>query len=141
MAQDKAARARESVMFVVAWLIGLYVYEVVQEAFHGSIGLAAAVLTVLANIYARKRAAACVEPNWRFKFWLYLPVVVVIVVPIAVKAVILLTDSGDRSWWSHALSLLPLLLKLGVPVAALLWAYIAIGKLGVLEGENAQPRT
>ncbi|MEE9294246.1 MAG: hypothetical protein V3W34_04675, partial [Phycisphaerae bacterium] len=111
-----------------------YVYEVVQEAFHGSIGLAAAVLTVFVNMYARKRVAACVGPSLTFKFWLYLPAILFLVVPIAVKVAVYLAGNGDRSFWDHLFSLLPLFLKLGVPAGTLLWAYIVIGKLSAPEG-------
>ena len=116
-------------MFVVAWLIGLYIYEVVQEKFHETIVVVAALLTLGINLYARKRAVACVEATPQFKFWLYLPVILFLVVPVLVKVIIFLTDDAEWSWWDHFFSLLPFILKLGVPVAALLWAYKAMGKL------------
>ena len=116
-------------MFVVFWLIALYVYEIVQASFHGSAGIAAAVVTVAINLYARKRAVACVKPNLAFKLWNYLPAILIFVVPLAVKIITYFTDAEGLSWWEHVYSLMPPFLKLGVPVAALLWAYIAIGKL------------
>jgi len=45
-----------------------------------------------------------------------------------VKIIVFLTTEGDRTWWDHMLSLLPFLLKLGVPVGVLLWVYIAVGR-------------
>ena len=116
-------------MFVVVWLIALYVYEIVCAAFHGTAGIAAAVLTVVINLYARKRAVACVEPNLAFKLWNYLPALLIFVVPLAVKIITYFTDTEGLSWWEHVYSLTPLFLKLGVPLVALLWAYVVIGKL------------
>ena len=130
MTHDSIDRVRALVMFVMAWLIALYVYEVVQDAFHGPVGFVAAALTLGVNIYARKRAVSCVASNLAFKFWLYLPIVLFLVVPVVVKIIVFLTSEGDRSWWDHLLSLLPFLLKLGVPVAVLLWVYVAVGRLG-----------
>ena len=135
MTPDKVDRVRGLVMFVVAWLIGLYVYDVVQETFRGPIGFVAAAATFGVNLYARKRALASVETNWTFKFWMYLPVILFLLVPVAVKVFVFLTGEEDRSWGNHLLSLLPFILKLGVPVATLLWVYWALGRLVAKEGE------
>jgi len=133
MKYDRADRIRGVVMFVIAWLIGLYVYEVVQDAFRGPIGIVAAAITVGVNLYARKKASGCVERNFMFRFWLYLPVVLFIVLPVAVKVIAYLTTEVDQSWWSQLTSLLPFVLKLGVPVAILLWVYWAVGRLNTEE--------
>ena len=128
MTPEKVDRVRGLVMFVVAWLIGLYVYDVVQEAFRGPIGFVAAAATFGVNLYARKRALACVETDWKFKFWMYLPVILFLLVPVAVKVIVFLTSEGEQGWAHHLLSLLPFILKLGVPVATLLWVYWALGR-------------
>lgn len=135
MAQHKVDRIRGLVMFVVAWLVGLYVYEVVQEYFHGPAGFVAAAITVVVNLYARKRAAACVQATWTFKFWLYLPVILFFVLPIAAKVVIFLVSEEDLRWWQHLFSLLPFVLKLGVPVGVLLGVYWALGRMVPQESE------
>lgn len=130
MYDDRIERLRGYVMFVVAWLIGLYVFGVVQESFQmTSIGLVAGVLTLGVNIYSRKRAAACVEATWAFKFWLNLPIILFIALPIIVKIVAFFIDKENRGWWVHFNSLLPFVLKLGVPVFALLWVYFSLGRM------------
>ncbi len=139
MAQGKTDRVRGLVMFVVAWLIGLYVYEVVEEAFHGPIGVVAAVVTMGVNLYARKRAVACVEATLTFKFWLYLPIILFLVVPVAVKVIVFVTSKDDRTWWDHVGALLPFILKLGVPVLALLWVYWSLGRGGEPADEGERP--
>ncbi len=147
MANSSIDRVRTSVMFVMAWLIGLYVYEIVQETFaamqqaiRGPIGFVAALATLALNLYARKRAAACDPSSRAFKFWLYLPVGLFLALPLVVKVIFFLTSDEQQSWWDHLVSLLPVLLKLGVPVAALLWAYMALGRLRPRneEGEAAE---
>ncbi len=125
-------------MFVVAWLIALYVYEVVQEVAHGAMGFLAAVLTFGVNLYARKRAVGCAPGSRSFKFWLYLPAAVFLVLPVLIKVVIYFASEGDRSWWDHLLSLLPFVLKLGVPVMTLLCVYIALGRLGHDRGGSVE---
>jgi hypothetical protein len=129
MPQDSINRLRGVIMFVIAWLIGLYVFEILREASHEMIGFVAAVLTLGVNLYARKRAAACVEQNLAFKFWLYLPALLFLVLPVLVKLVVFFASQEDRSWWDHLVSLLPFMLKLGVPVAALLWVYLVLRRV------------
>ncbi len=138
MTHDRVYRVRGGIMFVVAWLIGLYIYEVVQEHFHGPIGFVAAAGSVAANLYARKKATACVPASSAFRFWLYLPVALFLVVPLAVKVLVYLQSEGDQGWWTHLSSLLPFLLKLGVPIAALAWLYVAVGKLRSPEASDSQ---
>ncbi len=128
MIRTNVEQVRWLVMFVVAWLIGLYVFELVQQQYSSSVGLVAAVATFAINFYARRRAAASVEATWVFKFWLYLPVILFLVVPIIIKAVVYFRGGDDRQWWDHLYSVLPFVLKLGVPVAVLLWVYWSLGK-------------
>lgn len=129
MPNDRIERLRGFVMFVVAWLIGLYVFEIVKQSFPTSVGFVAAVLTLGVNIYSRKRAAACVEATWAFKFWLNLPILLFIFLPIVVKIIAFFIDKENRGWWAQFNSLLPLALKLGVPVFALLWVYFSLGRM------------
>ena len=138
MALDKVDRIRGLVMFVVAWLIGLYVYEVVQEYAKGPVGLVAGVVTVAVNLYARRRATTCAPGTWAFKFWLYLPVILFLLVPIVAKLIIFLVAQADRTWWDHLLSLLPFVLKLGVPVGILLGVYWALGRMVPRESEAGE---
>ena len=136
--RDAVQWARSLVRFVIAWLIALYVYQVVHEVMHalkGPAGLAAGALTVALNLYARRRATRCVPASFAFKFWLYLPVGVFLLVPPIIKMVAYLTADGERSWWSHLVSLLPFLVELGIPVAVLLWAYAVLGTLGGRDGD------
>ena len=133
MTHESVDRVRGLVMFVMAWLIALYVYEVVQDAFDGPIGFVAAAFTWGINIYARKKAAASVGSNRAFKFWLYLPVILFLAVPVLVKIIVFTTSQGDLTWWEHLASLLPFMLKLGVPVAVLLWVYIAVSLITLLQ--------
>ena len=129
MALDKVDRIRGVIMFVVAWLIGLYVYEVVQEYAQGPLGLVAGVVTLVVNLYARRRATMCDPGTWVFKFWLYLPVILFLLVPIIAKVIIFLVSEEELRWWQHLFSLLPFVLKLGVPVGALLGVYWALGRM------------
>jgi len=127
MAHDPVEKLRSLVMFVIAWLIALYVYEVVQSSFQTGVGVAAAVGTGILNLYARRRAANCPATSWAFKFWLYLPVILFLVVPVAAKTIGFLANSKGLTWWQQVYALLPFMLKLGVPVAGLLWVYWRLG--------------
>ena len=128
MSVNNIDRLRGMLMFVVAWLIALYIYEVFQEV-HAKIGFFVAALTFGVNLYARRRATRCAPGSVAFKFWLYLPAILFLALPILIKIIVYLTSKDDRSWWSHLLSLLPFLLKLGVPAMVLLWVYISLGRL------------
>ena len=44
---------------------------------------------------------------------------------------------GETSWWGGLFSLIPFMLKLGVPVVTLLFVYIALGGHRPKTGENA----
>lgn len=114
-------------MFVVAWLVALYVFEIAQEA-HRTMGFVAVVLTFAINLYARKRAGICIPGSLAFKFWLYLPALLFLGLPFIVKIFVYYTTEGETSWWRHLFSLLPFMLKLGVPVVTLLFVYIALGR-------------
>ena len=121
-------RIRWLLMFVIAWIIGLYVFEVVQAEFNGTFGVIVAALTVLANMYARKRALAGGGKTLATYFWLYMPVIVFFFVPLAFKIVEFFRSDDNRRWWDHLYTLAPFMLKLGVPVAALLWIYFVLGR-------------
>ncbi len=128
MTPQKIERLRHLLMFVIAWLIGLYVFEAIRES-SAVLGIIAAALTLIVNLYARKRAAALVTPTPAFYFWLYLPAILFFVVPIASKAIIYFTSDEPTSWWSHVYSLAPFVLQLGIPAGTLLWIYAAVGRL------------
>ncbi len=123
-------------MFVVAWLVALYVFEIVQEI-HKTMGFVAGGITFAINLYARKRAGICIPGSLAFKFWLYLPAILFLALPLIVKVVVYFTTEGERSWWGHLFSLFPFMLKLGVPVVTLLWVYIALGRHRPKTEENA----
>lgn len=114
-------------MFVVAWLVAIYVFEIVFEI-NKTTGFVAGALTFALNLYARKRAGVCIPGSFAFKFWLYLPVLLFLGLPVTVKIVVYLTTEGETSWWRHLFSLFPFMLKLGVPVVTLLFVYIALGR-------------
>lgn len=139
MATDPVERLRSLVMFVIAWLIALYVYEVVEESFKTGVGVAAGVGTGLLNLYARRRAAASPPASWAFKFWLYLPVILFLLAPVAVKTVGFFVNNQGRTWWEQVFALLPFLLKLGVPVAGLLWVYWRLGGWERVEPDADRP--
>ena len=68
MTANQLERLKSLIMFVMAWLVAVYVYEVAKEAFHGTVGLFVAALTVRVHWYARKRAAASAGGRWRVTF-------------------------------------------------------------------------
>lgn len=119
-------RLRNLIMFVVAWLVALYVFEIAQEI-NKSVGLVAGAVTFALNVYARKRAGTCIPGSAAFKFWLYLPALLFLGLPFLVKVIVYFTTEAETSWWGHLFSLLPFMLKLGVPVLTLLFVYIALG--------------
>lgn len=129
-------RLRGLIMFVVAWLVALYVFEIVQEI-HKTMGFVAGGITFAINLYARKRAGVCIPGSLAFKFWLYLPALLFLGVPFIVNIVVYFSTEGEKSWWGHLFSLLPFMLKLGVPVVMLLWVYIALGRHRPKTEENA----
>ena len=130
MPHNRIERLRSLVMFVIAWLIALYVYEVVKASFQTSIGVAAAVGTGVLNLYARRRAEQSAGTTWAFRFWLYLPVILFLAVPLCVKTVGFFSSTQGKGWWDQVLALLPFMLKLGVPVAILLWVYWRLSAWG-----------
>ena len=129
MSPDRIERLRGLVMFVVAWLIGLYVFEIVRQSFSPSVGFVAALLTLAVNIYARRRAVASVEATTAFKFWMNLPIILFLVLPIVIKIVAYFWTDEKRTVWTHIESLVPPFLKLGVPVVTLLWVYFSLGRM------------
>ncbi len=139
MARNSVDRIRVLVKCVIVWLIVLYIFEVVRQN-HWFVGAGAVAVAALVNVYARKKAAAAVEPNLAFHFWLYVPLAVLFGLPLLFKVFITLTGEDDLGWWDHLVSLLPFLLKLGLPVAALLWAYMALGRLRPREDEGPGTR-
>lgn len=130
MERDRIDRIRTAVMFVIAWLIALYVYKVVLAATdHGGLGFGAAALVWGINLYARRRAAACVEGNRLFRFWHYVPMIVFLVVPLAIKIIQYFVSDQELRWWNHIFALLPFMLQLGVPAGVLGVAYVMLGRL------------
>lgn len=123
MPHNPIERLRSLLMFVIAWLIAVYVYEVVKASFQTGVGVAAAVGTGFLNLYARRRAEQAADRTWAFRFWLYLPAILFLAVPLAVRAVSFFSATRETGWWEQVQALLPFVLKLGVPVAILLWVY------------------
>lgn len=130
MALRQTNWARALVMFVIAWLIGVYIYEVVRDHFNQSVSFAIAASTFVLNGVARWRATKNVkDANWKFYAWMSLPLVLFIAVPIVVKLVAYLQSEEQVSWYDYIVPILPFILKLGVPAAALAWVYWSIGRL------------
>ena len=128
-------RLRGLIMFVVAWLVALYVFQIVYEI-HKTTGFVAGALTFALNLYARKRAGTCIPGSLAFKFWLYLPVLLFLGLPFIVKIVVYFTTESETSWWGHLFSLLPFIFTLGIPVVTLLFVYIALGRHRPKSEEN-----
>jgi hypothetical protein len=121
---------RSLTMFVIAWLIGLYVYEVAAGHYGQGVGIGLGVLTLAVNGFARWRALKSVrQADFAFYFWMAVPLILFFVVPCIVKLLIYLHSEEREPWWRYAASLLPFILKLGVPVAALFWVYLVLGRV------------
>lgn len=118
---------RRLVMFVVAWLIAVYVYEVVLAASNFGLAILAAAVMIAVNLYARKKASEQIEPNRAFNFWLYVPAVLFLVVPVVVQLVRFVVAQNERTLSDDLVALLPFILKLGLPVGLLLWVYFRLG--------------
>ena len=127
MIDNHLSAIRSVIKFVIAWLIAVYLVEVMVESKGIAIGLSASIVALIVNAYSRKRAAAHVQAGPEFYFWLYLPVFLLFVVPLAVRIVVVWSDE-DAGWWDHLWSAMPFLLKLTVPVGALIWVYVALGR-------------
>ena len=122
--------ARSLVMFVIAWLIGLYVYEVAAGDYGQGVGIGLAIITVGVNGFARWRAVKSVgQASWGFYFWMAVPLILFFGVPCVVKFATYLQSEEQQSWWRYLGSLLPFILKLGVPLAALFWVYVVLGNI------------
>ena len=121
---------RSLIMFVIAWLIGLYVYEVAADDYGQGVGIGLAILTLAVNGFARWRAVKSIrQADLGFYFWMAVPLILFFVVPGAVKLVTYLQSEERQPWWRYVGSLLPFVLKLGVPVVALFWVYVVLGNI------------
>lgn len=121
---------RSLIMFVIAWLIGLYVYEVTAGPYGQGVGIGLAVLTLAVNGFARWRAVKSIrQADLGFYFWMAVPLILFFVVPGVVKLVTYLQSEEGQPWWRYVGSLLPFILKLGVPVVALFWVYVVLGRI------------
>ena len=121
---------RSVIMFVIAWLIGLYVYEVAAGHYGQGVGIGLAILTLAVNGFARWRAVKSIrQADLGFYFWMAVPLILFFVVPCVVKLVTYLHSEDRQPWWRHLGSLLPFVLKLGIPVVALFWVYVVLGNV------------
>jgi hypothetical protein len=122
--------ARSLIMFVIAWLIGLYVYEVAAGQYGPEVGIGLAILTLVVNGFARWRAMKSIrQADLGFYLWMAVPLILFFVVPFAVKLVTYLYSDDRQPWWRYVGTLLPFILKLGVPVLALFWVYVVLGNV------------
>ncbi|MFQ5494109.1 MAG: hypothetical protein ACE5EX_01895 [Phycisphaerae bacterium] len=128
MDDAKLIWVRRVILFVIAWLVVLYVVGMLREA-GWLLGAGTVAVAVAVNLFARKRMAECVVPNRAFYFWLYMPVVVLFGIPGVYKIITLIRSEQATTWWQRCYTMTPFLLKLGVPVGALLWVYVAVGKV------------
>jgi hypothetical protein len=123
------------ILFVVAWLVAVYIYDVVREHTGAAWSLAAAVASFAVNAYARYRAVrSATRLDWEFSFWLALPMVIFFVGPLVVGLVAYWRSAGEITWWELGTPLVPPILKLVVPTVALLWIYWMLGR-----GEKRAP--
>ncbi|MCO6438828.1 MAG: hypothetical protein J5J06_17165 [Phycisphaerae bacterium] len=121
-------RARRWIMLILIWLIAVYVYDVVTQSQEVAIGLIAAAATIAVNLYARKKAVDQVTPNFAFNFWMYVPAVLFLVIPIVFHIAVFIARQDQRSIWQDLAQVMPFLFKLGLPAAALLWTYYLLGR-------------
>jgi hypothetical protein len=121
---------RSLIMFVIAWLVGLYVYEVAAGQYGQGVGISLGILTLVVNGFARWRAVKSVgRANLAFYFWMAVPLILFFGVPCLVKLVTYLRSEEREPWWRYLGSLLPFILKLGVPVAVLFCVYVVLGRI------------
>ena len=121
---------RSLVLFVIAWLVGLYVYEVAAGQYGQGVGISLGILTLAVNGFARWRAVESVgRASVAFYFWMAVPLILFFGVPCAVKLVTYFRSEEQGPWWHYLGSLLPFILKLGVPVAGLVWVYVVLGRI------------
>jgi hypothetical protein len=121
---------RSLTMFIIAWLIGVYVYDVTEDDYGQGVGIGLAILTLVVNGFARWRAVKGVgQTTFTFYFWMAVPLILFFIVPCAVKLASYFGAEEREPWWRYMVSLLPFILKLGVPVAALFWVYVMLGRI------------
>ncbi len=135
MIDNNLSLIRSVIKFVIAWLIAVYLVQVMVDSKGVAIGISASILAFVVNAYSRKRATANVQVGPEFYFWLYLPVVVFFVVPLVVR-VMMFWNEEDATWWDQLRSAMPFVLKLTVPVGALIWVYVALGR-HIMETDDA----
>ena len=69
------------------------------------------------------------QATFGFYFWMAVPLILFFGVPCVVKLVTYVQSEEPLPWWRYLGSLLPFFLKLGVPLAALFWVYVVLGKI------------
>ena len=129
MTEKQSRRFRALIMFVVLWLFGAYIFELLVSVVGGVIGVLSAIAAWVLHTVARIQAAKQVKATWQFYFWLSLPMILLFVLPLVIRAITLWRSETEWTWVDYVESLAPFLYRFVVPAAALLWLYVRVGML------------
>lgn len=127
------------ILLVIGWLAGVYVYDAIRVNYAWLAGAGVALLTGGIHFFFRRRAMQRVELDLQARFWMLVPTLICVVVPLGYRLVQYWWSepSPDQpSWWW--LMLEPLL-RLGGPILILLWVFGALGRLRRREADAPVP--
>lgn len=121
--------ARNLVLFVIAWLVAVYLFNSIDQHDKPITGLIVAGASFAVNYYARHRAANAAQLTLGFRLWLLLPTVMFILVPAIVRFGWYYGFADSQEHTQFAYDIFRPLLALAVPIFALLWIYLVLLKL------------
>lgn len=121
------------ILFVVAWLVGVYVFDLVFDLVNShwrwitAGGMAMA--SWLVNLYARKRATKAAKGNRAMLLWLTIPPTLFFMIPLSINLYAFWTQPSDENKPSLMMNLLVFGLRYVVPVGLLLIVYWLLGRV------------
>ena len=129
MTEKQSKRFRSLIMFVIFWLFGAYIFELLVSVTGGVVGVLSALAAWGIHTVARLQAAKQVKTTWMFYFWLTVPMVLLFALPLVIKAVALWQSEKPWKWTDYVESLGPFVYQFIVPAAVLLYVYVRLGMM------------
>lgn len=117
------------ILFVVAWLVGVYVFDLLSANLRWVVAGGMALASWLVNLWARQQATRSVKGNRAMLLWLTIPPTLFFLIPLSVNLYTFWTRSPDENGPTLTSNLVDFTLRHVVPVAVLLVAYWLLGRV------------
>jgi hypothetical protein len=117
------------ILFVIAWLVGVYLFDLLNANWRWVTAGGIALLSWIVNLFARQQATRSVKGNRSMLLWLTIPPTLFFLIPLSVNLYKFWTAEPIENGPTMTANLINFGLRHVVPVSVLLFVYWLLGRI------------